>query len=56
MQPTTITFVSLGLPDRDFVEQAMQAAAREYACAVVLKEVHFDMRLLRPRAEAVQCR
>jgi archaemetzincin len=43
MQPTTITFVSLGLPDRDFVEQAMQAAAREYACAVVLKEVHLDI-------------
>ena len=43
MNSTTITFVSLGLPDRDLVEQAMQAAAREYDCAVVLKEVHLDI-------------
>ena len=43
MSSTTVTFVSIGISDREFIEYAMQAAAKEYACAVMLKEVHLDI-------------
>lgn len=43
MNSTTVTFVSTGLSDREFLEHAIQEAAKEYACAVVLKEVHLDI-------------
>lgn len=43
MSSTTVTFVSIGIPDREFIEHAMQAAARQFACTVVIKEVHLDI-------------
>ena len=39
----TITFVSFGLFDREFLEKISDAVAREYNCTVVIKDAYVDI-------------
>ncbi len=43
MNPTTITIVSFGLFDRNFLEKISEAVAREYNCTVVIKDAYVDI-------------